>query len=431
MTKSTSTATSETGSGPANSWLKRLGPGLITGAADDDPSGIATYSQAGAQFGFNTLWTVLLTYPLMVGIQIVSARIGAFSGHGLATNIGRHFPRWMLHGIVILLLLANVINIAADLVAMGDAVALVVGGPHHLYALALGVTSLVLQVWIPYQRYVNVLKWLTLTLFAYVGTVFALHIEWSEVWSRTFFPHITLSRDYVTMIVAIFGTTISPYLFFWQASQEVEEQRRTPDGDALKRRPEDAAAGLSRMKFDTCVGMGVSNAVAFFIMLTTAITLHQHGVHDIESSTRAASALKPVAGELAFTLFSLGIIGSGMLAIPVLAGSAAYAMAGTFRWSNSLEDKPGMAKRFYGVIALATIIGAALAFASVNTIQALFWSAVINGVIAVPVMVIMMLLAVNAKVMGRFVIGLKMRILGWCATFAMAAAVVAMLATMV
>jgi len=419
MTKSTSI-----------SWFKRLGPGLITGAADDDPSGIATYSQAGAQFGFNTLWTVLLTYPLMVGIQMVSARIGAFSGHGLATNIGRHFPRWMLHGIVLLLLLANIINIAADLVAMGDAVTLVIGGPHHLYALGLGIASILLQVWVPYQRYVNVLKWLTLSLFAYVGTVFALHIEWREVWSRTFFPHVTLSRDYVTMIVAIFGTTISPYLFFWQASQEVEEQQRAPAEEALKRRPDEASEGVSRMKFDTCVGMGVSNAVAFFIMLTTAITLHQHGVHDIESSTRAASALKPVAGELAFILFSLGIIGSGMLAIPVLAGSAAYAMAGAFKWSNSLEDKPAAAKRFYSVIALATIIGAALAFSSVNTIQALFWSAVINGVIAVPVMVIMMLLAVNAGVMGRFVIGRTMRILGWCATVAMAAAVIAMLATM-
>ncbi len=410
--------------------LKRLGPGLITGAADDDPSGIATYSQAGAQFGFNTLWTVLLTYPLMVGIQIVSARIGAFSGHGLATNIGRYFPRWLLYLIVALLLIANVINIAADLVAMGDAVALAAGGPHHIYALVLGVISIFLQVMIPYKRYVNVLKWLTLSLFAYVGTIFALHIDWAEVATRTFVPHFSWNSDYLTMIVAIFGTTISPYLFFWQASQEVEEQHRAPRADALKRRPDEAAAGVSRMEFDTCVGMGVSNAVAFFIMLTTAVTLHQHGGHLIESSTQAASALKPVAGEFAFALFSLGIIGCGMLAIPVLAGSAAYAMAGAFQWENSLEDKPQKAKRFYSVIAVATLLGVGLAFSAINPIQALFWSAVINGVIAVPVMVIMMLMAVDPRVMGRFVIGAKMRILGWCATAAMAASVVGMAATM-
>lgn len=412
------------------SWLKKLGPGLITGAADDDPSGIATYSQAGAQFGFNTLWTVLLTYPLMVGIQIISARIGAFSGHGLATNIGRHFPKWLLYSIVLLLLVANIINIAADLVAMGDAVALIVGGPHQIYALILGVASMILQIWVPYQRYVNVLKWLTLSLFAYVGTVFALQIDWPEVWRRTFYPHMLMSQDYVTMIVAIFGTTISPYLFFWQASQEVEEQRRTPQEDALKRRPEDVAAGLSRMKFDTCVGMGVSNAVAFFIMLTTAVTLSQHGVHNIASSTQAASALKPVAGQLAFALFSLGIIGSGLLAIPVLSGSAAYAMAGAFNWSNSLEDKPTKSKQFYSVIGVATILGVILTFCSVNTIDALFWSAVINGVIAVPVMIIMMIMAVNPRIMGHYVIGKKMHLLGWCATVAMLLVVLAMLTMM-
>jgi len=407
-------------------WLKKLGPGFVTGAADDDPSGIATYSQAGAQFGFNTLWTVIFTFPLMVGIQLISARIGAFSGHGLATNIGRHFPRWLLVSIVFLLLAANVINIAADLVAMGDAVALIVGGPHHLYALALGLVSLGLQIYVPYDRYVSVLKWLTLSLFAYVGTAFAIKIDWSEVLTRTVIPHIELTHDYLTMIVAIFGTTISPYLFFWQASQEVEEQRRAPREDALKRRPEEAAAGVSRMRFDTCLGMGVSNVVAFFIMLTAAVTLSQHGIHDIESSTQAAEALKPAAGPLAFILFSLGIVGSGMLAIPVLAGSAAYAMAGTFNWSNSLDHPPARSVKFYSIIGVATLLGAGLALSSVNTIDALFWSAVINGVAAVPVMILMMLLAVNPKVMGRFTIGLKTKIMGWCATIAMVAAVIAM-----
>lgn len=407
-------------------WLKKLGPGFITGAADDDPSGIATYSQAGAQFGFNTLWTVIFTFPLMVGIQLISARIGAFSGHGLATNIGRNFPRWLLISIVFLLLAANVINIAADLVAMGDAVTLIVGGSHHLYALALGLISLGLQIWVPYDRYVSVLKWLTLSLFAYVGTAFAIKIDWSEVFTRTMLPHVELSHGYLTMIVAIFGTTISPYLFFWQASQEVEEQQRAPQEDALKRRPEDAAEGVSLMRFDTCLGMGVSNLVAFFIMLTAAVTLSQHGIHDIQSSTQAATALKPVAGSFAFILFSLGIVGSGMLAIPVLAGSAAYAMAGTFKWSNSLESPPTRSVKFYSIIGVATLLGVGLAMSSINTIEGLFWSAVINGVVAVPVMILMMLLAVNPSVMGRFTIGRKTSLLGWSATVAMVAAVIAM-----
>jgi len=408
-------------------WLKRLGPGFVTGAADDDPSGIATYSQAGAQFGFNTLWTVVFTYPLMVGIQLISARIGAFSGHGLATNIGRHYPRWLLIMIVVMLLVANTINIAADLVAMGDAVTLILGGPHHVYALLLGVISLALQIWIPYDRYVAVLKWLTLSLFSYVGTAFAIHIDWAEVLSRTVLPHARLDHDYVTMIVAIFGTTISPYLFFWQASQEVEEQRRAPREDALKRRPEDAADGVARIGFDTCVGMGVSNVVAFFIMLTAAITLGQQGVTDITSSTQAASALKPVAGSLASMLFSLGIVGSGMLAIPVLAGSVAYAMAGTFNWSNSLEHPPARSVKFYGIIGIATLLGALIALSPVNTIEALFWSAVINGVAAVPVMVLMMLLAINPDVMGSYTVGRTVKVIGWCATFAMGSAVIALI----
>lgn len=327
----------------------------------------------------------------MVGIQLISARIGAFSGHGLATNIGRHYPRWLLILIVVMLLVANTINIAADLVAMGDAVALIVGGPQHVYALLLGLISLALQIWIPYERYVAVLKWLTLSLLAYVGTAFAIHINWAEVLSRTVLPHIRLDHDYVTMIVAIFGTTISPYLFFWQASQEVEEQRRAPREEALKRRPEDVAEGVARIRFDTCLGMGVSNFVAFFIMLTAAITLGEHGVTDITSSTQAASALKPVAG--------------------------------SFNWSNSLDHPPARSVKFYGIIGVATLLGAALALSPVNTIEALFWSAVINGVAAVPVMVLMMLLASNREVMGKYTIGPTTKVIGWCATFAMGAAV--------
>ncbi|AXF18946.1 NRAMP family divalent metal transporter [Paraburkholderia caledonica] len=410
----------------ADSWFAKLGPGLITGAADDDPSGIATYSQAGAQFGFNLLWTVLLTYPLMVGIQVVSARIGRVSGHGLATNLRRHYPRWLLYGTVVLLLVANTINIAADLTAMGAAVNLLVGGPTHAYTVGLGVFSLALQVFVPYRGYVRVLKWLTLALFAYVGVIFAVQIPWTTVALRTVLPHGSWSAGYITTVVAVFGTTISPYLFFWQASQEVEELHAKKGQQALTKMPSQGPANLSRIRLDTSVGMAFSNLVAFFIMLTTAVTLHAHHITDIQSSAQAASALKPIAGQFAFLLFSLGIIGTGLLALPVLAGSAAYAMAGTFRWKNSLALEPQLAKRFYGVIVLATVVGLALDFTSIDPIRALFWSAVINGVTSVPIMVLMMLMASNPKVMGTFVTPMPLRMLGWLSTGVMAAAVTAM-----
>jgi NRAMP (natural resistance-associated macrophage protein)-like metal ion transporter len=409
-----------------SSWINKLGPGLITGAADDDPSGIATYSQAGAQFGYSMLWTVVFTYPLMVAIQIISARIGRVSGRGLATNIFRHYPRWLLYSLVGLLLLANTINIAADVAAMGNALKLLVGGPAQIYALGFGLVSLVLQINIPYQRYVRVLKWLTLALFAYVGVVFTVHIPWGVVLEKTFLPKLSLRADYITTVVAVFGTTISPYLFFWQASQEVEEQR----GAAVKPiryAPNEAAANFRRIKIDTAVGMGFSNLVAFFIVLATAVTLNLHGVTDIQTTEQAASALRPIAGEFAFFLFSAGIIGTGFLAVPVLAGSAAYAMAGAFRWKNSLALKPALAKRFYGIIAVATLIGVALCFTSLDPIKALYWSAVINGVISVPIMIVMMLMASRTDVMGQFVISKRLRLLGWAATVIMAIAVAAML----
>jgi len=410
----------------ADSWFAKLGPGLITGAADDDPSGIATYSQAGAQFGLNLLWTVLLTYPLMVAIQVVSARIGRVSGHGLATNLRRHYPQWLLYGTVILLLVANTINIAADLTAMGAAVNLLVGGPTRVYTVGLGVFSLVLQVFLPYGVYVRVLKWLTLALFAYVGVVFAVEIPWATVAMRTVFPHGSWSASYITTVVAVFGTTISPYLFFWQASQEVEEMHAKEGQQALKKTPSQGPANLNRIRLDTSIGMAFSNLIAFFIILTTAVTLHSHNIVDIQTSAQAASALKPIAGEFAFLLFSLGIIGTGLLALPVLAGSAAYAMAGTFRWKNSLALEPQLAKRFYGIIVLATVVGLALDFTSIDPIKALFWSAVINGVTSVPIMVLMMLMASNANIMGKFVIPVPLRVLGWLATGVMATAVVAM-----
>ena len=411
------------------SWIKKLGPGLITGAADDDPSGIATYSQAGAQFGFNMLWTLFFTYPLMVGIQIVSAKIGRVSGHGLATNIRRHYPTWLLYCIVGLLLVANTINIAADVAAMGNALRLLIGGPAHFYALGFGSMSLLLQIFIPYNRYVRVLKWLTLALLAYVATVFVVQVPWTQVMTRTLLPHLSWKPEFITTVVAVFGTTISPYLFFWQASQEVEDQQANPQARPLKDAPDQARANFRRIKIDTTIGMGFSNIVAYFIILTTAVTLYLHGITDIQTSEQAASALRPIAGEFAFWLFSAGIIGTGLLAIPVLAGSAAYAMAGAFDWKNSLELKPAMAKKFYGIIAVSTLIGIALCFTPIDPIKALFWSAVINGVISVPIMGVMMLMAARPDIMGRFVISSRLKALGWLSTGVMAVAVASMFLT--
>jgi NRAMP (natural resistance-associated macrophage protein)-like metal ion transporter len=412
------------------SWLKKLGPGLITGAADDDPSGIATYSQAGAQFGFNMLWTVLLTYPFMVAIQIVSARIGRVSGHGLATNIRQHYPAKLLYAIVGLLFLANTINIAADVAAMASALKLMIGGYTHAYVIGFGIISLLLQLFIPYRRYVRLLKWLTLALLAYVATVFAVHIPWQQVFMATVLPHVSWKPTYITTVVAVFGTTISPYLFFWQASQEVEDLQADPEAKTLKDAPHQATANFRRIKIDTVIGMGFSNGVAFCIILTTAVTLHLHGLTEIHTSAQAASALRPIAGEFAFWLFSAGIIGTGLLAIPVLAGSAAYAIAGAFHWHNSLELKPMVAKGFYGIIALSTIFGVGLCFTSIDPIKALYWSAVINGVISVPIMAVMMLMAARPDIMGQFVISFRLKVLGWLCTAVMLVAVIAMFCTL-
>ena len=412
------------------SWLKKLGPGLVTGAADDDPSGIATYSQAGAQFGFDLLWTVLGTFPLMAAIQVVSARIGRVTGHGLATNIRQHYPRWLLYAIISLLLAANTINIAADVSAMGDAAALLAGGPAKLYTVLFGVGSLVLQVFVPYHRYVRFLKWLTLALLAYVATVFAVHVDWLEVAKGTLMPHLSFQAGYITTVVAVFGTTISPYLFFWQASEEVEELLATPGAKPLIEAPNQARANFRRIKVDTSVGMGFSNLIAFFIMLTTAVTLHAKGVTDIQTAAQAAEALRPVAGDFAFALFTMGIVGTGLLAIPVLAGSAAYAFAGAFRWTNGLELPPSKARGFYSIIAVSTLLGIGIGFLPVDPIKALFWSAVINGVISVPIMAVMMLLSANPKVMGQFVSRRRVKFLGWLATGVMSIAVLAMFWTM-
>ena len=406
--------------------LKKLGPGLITGAADDDPSGIATYSQAGAQFGYGLLWSTLLTTPLMIGIQIVSARLGRVSGHGLAANIRAQFPRPLLYFIVSLLLIANTINIAADLGAMGDALALIVGGRSAIYIVFFALVSLTLQVFIPFPRYAPLLKWLTLALFAYVGTVLVVHVPLEEMLSGALLPNLSFQSSYVGMLVAVFGTTISPYLFFWQASQEVEEQRATPGDEPLREAPEQARIHLQRIKVDTYIGMIFSNLIAFCIMLTTAVTLHGAGVVNIDSAAEAATALRPLAGDFAFLLFAAGIVGTGLLAVPVLAGSAAYAVAESFSWRIGLGLPLAEARGFYSILTIATLLGVVIDLTGVDSIKMLLWAAMINGVVSVPIMAVMMLLSARPEVMGRFVVSGRLRFLGWLATGVMAAAVVAM-----
>jgi NRAMP (natural resistance-associated macrophage protein)-like metal ion transporter len=412
--------------GNSNRWLAQLGPGLITGAADDDPSGIATYSQAGAQFGYQLGWTLVLTYPLMVGIQMVSARMGRVTGHGLASNVRSHFPRPVLYAVVVMLVVANTINIAADIAAMGEALRLVVGGPMLVYAILFGVICLGLQVFLRYQVYVRYLKWLTLALLAYVAVVFTIAVPWLEVLRGLVWPKVKLTSEALTVIVAVFGTTISPYLFFWQAAQEVEELNADPAATALRLDPADARSHLHRIKFDTYFGMGFSNLIALFIIISCAATLHRNGITDIATSAQAAEALRPLAGNAAFLLFSLGIIGTGMLAVPVLAGSAAYAVAETFEWKSGLDLKLVEAREFYGIIAFATLGGVLLDFTPIDPIKALFWSAVINGVVAVPLMVVIILLASKRSVMGAYPATRSLVVLAWIATAVMGAAALRM-----
>ena len=414
---------------PPRRFLKLLGPGLITGASDDDPSGIATYSQAGAQHGYGMLWTMVFVYPLMTSIQEISARIGRVTGNGIAGNIRRYYSRWLLYPVVVLLLIANTINLAADLSAMGAAVKLLIGGPAHLYVVLLAGISVVLQIRIPYSRYAKILRWLCLALFAYVATVFMVQINWREAMSGTFIPKLGMDGKSITMFIAVLGTTISPYLFFWQAAGEVEEVKTKSEVKPLKVAPEQEPKETQRIVWDTYVGMAFSNIVAFFIILTTAATLHQHGKTEIDTAAQAAEALRPVAGPLAFFLFAVGIVGTGMLALPVLAGSAAYAVGEALKWPTGLERKAREAKGFYTVIAVATVLGVVLNFTPMDPIKALIWTAVINGVTAAPLMVVMMLMTTNRKVMGQFTLSKYLRITGWLATALMAAATVGLFLT--
>ncbi|OYX74041.1 MAG: iron transporter [Caulobacter sp. 32-67-35] len=406
--------------------IRRLGPGLITGAADDDPSGIATYSQAGAQFGVNMLWTMVFLYPLMTTMQMISARIGRVTGHGLAANMRRIFPSWVVTSLVALLFIANTINIGADLAAMGAAAELVLGWGEHVFTLFFAVLSLTLQVLVPYHRYVRYLKWLTLVLFAYAGVVLTVEIDWAEVALRTLTPHLALTGATATVVVAVFGTTISPYLLFWQASEEVEDDEADPATDPLIDHPEQAPDQLARIRWDTYVGMAFANTIAFFIILTTAVTLHAAGLTDIQTSAEAAEALRPIAGDLAFALFSLGIIGTGLLAVPVLAGSAAYAVCESRGWRIGLERKPREAVGFYTIIGLATLVGVAVDYSPLDPIRALFWSAVLNGVVSVPLMAAMMILVSRKDEMGQFVAPLPLRVVGWFATACMGTAAITM-----
>jgi NRAMP (natural resistance-associated macrophage protein)-like metal ion transporter len=410
----------------ARALLRVFGPGLVTGAADDDPSGIATYSQAGAQFGYGLLWTVFLTTPFMIAIQLVSAQIGRVTGKGLAANVMELMPRWLLLSLIFLLVAANTINIAADIAAMGESLSLVIGGLNHEHALIFASISTLLQVFVPYRRYAPVLKFLTLTLFAYVATALTVNIPWSTALLTMVWPRATINANYFLMVVAVLGTTISPYLFFWQASQEVEEMNQGRIDRPLRELASDGRVELDRIKLDTTIGMIFSNVIAFFIILTTAAVLNAHGVTNINSATQAAEALRPLAGQFTFLLFALGIIGTGLLAIPVLAGSAAYGVAEAFGWHATLEAKAPDAVGFYTIIAAATVIGFGLGFTGIDAIHMLVWSAVLNGIVAVPIMAMMMVIVSNLKLMGRFKAGSWLLVLGWVGTAVMAVAVIAL-----
>ena len=406
--------------------LKRLGPGLVTGAADDDPSGIATYSQAGAQFGPMLMWTMTLCYPLMVAVQLASAQVGRVTGKGLGHSLDKVMPRWLVLGLIALLFVANTINIGADLAAMGEASALVAGGAPHLFTVIFAIVSLLLQLFVPYHRYVNFLKWLTLVLFAYIALLFIVNVDWPAALRGLVVPRIAGAAA-VTTIVAVFGTTISPYLFFWQAAQEVEDIAQVDERQPLNHKRAQAPDAFSRIRWDTFAGMAVSNIVALAIILGTATTLHAAGKTDIQSAADAAQALKPVAGNLAFAIFSLGIIGTGLLAVPVLAGSSAYAICELGGWTASLEHQPWRAKAFYLVIALGMAFGLAIDWSPINPMKALFWSAVINGVAAVPVLIGLMLVVSRSSIMGEFVASPSLKFFGWLATAVMAAAAIAMI----
>ena len=414
---------------PLQRFIRILGPGLITGASDDDPSGIGTYSQAGAQLGFGIGWTMLVTYPLMVAVQEISARLGRTTGHGIAGNLCRHYPNWLLQIIVTLLFAANAINIGADLSAMADASKLLIGGPSFLYVAIFATLSVTGIVFVSYDRYVMVLKWMTLSVFAYVAALFAAQVDWNEALIGLVVPRVSWSAEFFTTLVAILGTTISPYLFFWQASQEAEDVKSNHLRKPLVRAPRQARDAFERIHSDTLVGMTLSNLIALAIIFTTAATLHKAGITNVATSAQAAEALKPIAGEFAFILFGLGIVGTGLLAIPVLSGSAAYAIGEACKWPIGLSKHPTNAVAFYATLTAAAVLGVGISLSPIDPIKALYWTAVINGVVAVPVMIVMMLMTAKPAIMGKFTITGWLRWLGWASTLAMAACVAGMVVT--
>jgi NRAMP (natural resistance-associated macrophage protein)-like metal ion transporter len=422
----------------AHHWARRarrrgllafLGPGLITGASDDDPSGIATYSQVGAQFGYSMAWVMLFTWPLMAAIQEISARIGRVTGRGISGNIRQHYSAWLLYTIVFLLLAANIINLGADLGAMAEALRLLIGGPPHFYVVGFAIGCALLEVFVRYERYVSILKWTSASLFAYVATALVVDVPWARVAYHIVVPTLSSDEDYIVAIVAVLGTTITPYCFFWQSSQEAEDERVDPAAHTLIEAPQEARFEIGRIRVDTYLGMGFSNLISLFIIITTAATLNAHGITDIQTSSQAAEALRPIAGAFAFALFAAGIIGIGLLAVPVLAGSAAYAVGEALGWPTGLARRPLDARAFYGAIAAATLIGVLINFIDLDPIKALFWSAVINGVVAVPLMVVIMLMAMQRRVMGPFLLPRPLWVVGWLSTVAMGAAVAAMFLT--
>lgn len=397
-------------------WYKLLGPGLVTGAADDDPSGIVTYAQAGSQFGNGLLWSLLLTLPLMIATQLVCARLGRITGRGIVANVRRHRSTHIAYAFVVLLVVANTLNVGADLAAMGDAVAMMAGGPRWAYTLAFAAGSLLLQLFVSYRRYSSYLRWLSLSLMVYVIAVLLLKVDWRDAGWASILPRLQFSREYMLVLVAVFGTTISPYLFVWQAASEVEEMEIDRRAQPLRDAPEQAKKELRRIRIDTISGMLVSAIIAYCIMLTASTALHAHGVLDIESSAAAAKALEPVAGKWAVFLFSLGIIGTGLLAVPVLAGAVGYAAAEALRWRRSLEEKPLSARHFYAVICAVMCIGAALCFAPVEPAKMLFWSAIFNGFAAAPAMVMLQWMSRDPAVVGTFRTPLLVHALAWAAT---------------
>jgi NRAMP (natural resistance-associated macrophage protein)-like metal ion transporter len=409
--------------------LAFLGPGLITGGSDDDPSGIATYSQVGAQFGYGMTWVMLFTWPLMAAIQEISARVGRVTGDGIAGNIREHYPRPLLLVIVALLLVANIINLGADLGAMAAALQLLLGGSTHVYVFGFAVLCALLEVFSRYEEYVRILKWTAVSLFAYVATAFAVDVPWRAVAYDTLVPSIIWRQDYLVAIVAVLGTTITPYCFFWQSSEEAEDERINPAAHRLIDAPDEAPIEIGRIRIDTYLGMGFSNLISLFIIITTAATLNANGITDIQTSAQAAEALRPIAGAFTFALFAAGIIGIGLLAVPVLAGSAAYALGEALGWPTGLSRLPRDAKAFYGTIATATLIGVFINFLDIDPIKALFWSAVLNGIVAVPLMAVVMVMANQPRVMGPFILPRPLRAMGWLTTGVMALAVAAMFAT--